>query len=134
MYATAITEPGSSIADAQALTLGDTAGGIIDPAGDEDYFSLTLDETTYVIIGGASQVIDISGELLDSNNLRAPVDSIHFGDVFIFQGRLDAGTYYLKVAGQEDTETGRYTVRAIQRGQLHLFHQPLLQHLQELRH
>ena len=116
VYATAITEPGSSIADAQALTLGDTAGGIIDPAGDEDYFSLTLDETTYVIIGGASQVIDLSGELLDSNNLRAPVDSIHFGDVFIFQGRLDAGTYYLKVAGQEDTETGRYTVRAVREG------------------
>ena len=116
VYATAITEPGSSIADAQALTLGDAAGGIIDPAGDEDYFSLTLDETTYVIIGGVSQVIDISGELLDSNNLRAPVDSIHFGDVFIFHGRLDAGTYYLKVAGQEDTETGRYTVRAIREG------------------
>ena len=116
VYATAITEPGSSIADAHALTLGDTAGGIIDPAGDEDYFSLTLDETTYVIIGGVSQVIDISGELLDSNNLRAPVDSIHFGDVFIFQGRLDAGTYHLKVAGKDGTETGRYTVRAIREG------------------
>ena len=116
VYATAITEPGSTIADAQVLPLGDTAGGIIDPAGDEDYFSLTLDETTYVIIGGVSQVIDISGELLDSNNLRAPVDSIHFGDVFIFQGRLDAGTYHLKVAGKDGTETGRYTVRAIREG------------------
>ena len=116
VYATAITEPGSTIADAQALTLGDTAGGIIDPAGDEDYFNLTLDETTYVIIGGVSQVIDISGELLDSNNLQAPVDSIHFGDVFIFQGRLDAGTYYLKVTGKDGTETGRYTVRAIREG------------------
>ena len=116
VYATAITEPGSTIADAQALTLGDTAGGLIDPAGDEDYFSLTLDDTTYVIIGGVSEGIDISGELLDSNNLRAPVDSIHFGDVFIFQGRLDAGTYYLKVAGKDGTETGRYTVRAIREG------------------
>ena len=116
VYATAITEPGSTIADAQELTLGDAAGGIIDPAGDEDYFSLTLDETTYVMIGGVSQVIDISGELLDSNNLRAPIDSIHFGDSFVFQGRLDAGTYYLKVAGREGTETGPYTVRAIREG------------------
>ena len=116
VYATAITEPGSTIADAQALTLGDAAGGIIDPAGDEDYFSMTLDETTYVMIGGVSQVIDISGELLDSNNFRAPIDSIHFGDSFVFQGRLDAGTYYLKVAGREGTETGRYTVRAIREG------------------
>ena len=116
VYATAITEPGSSITNALPLNLGDTAGGIIDPAGDEDYFSLTLDETTFVIVGGVSQVIDISGELLDSNNLRAPVDSIHFADVFIFQGRLDAGTYHLKVTGKDGTETGRYTVRAIREG------------------
>ena len=44
VYAAAITEPGSVVADAQPLTLGGTAGGNIDPAGDEDYFSLTLEE------------------------------------------------------------------------------------------
>ena len=55
VYATAITEPGSAIADARALTLGDAAGGNIDPAGDEDYFSLTLDKTTFVIVGGVSE-------------------------------------------------------------------------------
>ena len=113
VYATAITEPGSAIADAQPLTLGGTAGGIIDPAGDEDYFSLTLEETTYVIIGGVSHVTNISGGLTDENDLRAPVDSIHFDGLFIFEGRLDAGTYYLKVTGKDATETGRYTVRAI---------------------
>ena len=116
VYATVIAEPGSSTIDAQPLTLGDAAGGIIDPAGDVDYFSLTLDETTFVIVGGVSQVIDISGALIDSNSMRAPVDSIHFDDAFIFQGRLDADTYYLKVTGKEGTETGRYTVRAIQEG------------------
>ena len=116
VYLTAITEPSSTIADAQALTLRDAAGGIIDPAGDEDYFSLTLDETTHVIIGGVSRATDISGELLDSNNMRAPLDSIHFDDRFIFQGTLDSGTYYLKVTGKEGTDTGRYTVRAIVEG------------------
>ena len=35
---------------------------------------------------------------------------------FIFEGRLDAGTYQLKVTGKEDTDTGRYTVRAIVQG------------------
>ncbi len=113
VYATAITEPGSAIADAQPLTLGGTAGGIIDPAGDEDYFSLTLEETTYVIIGGAGEVVNISGDLTDENDLAAPVDSVHFNHLFFFQGRLDAGTYYLKVTGKDATETGRYTVRAI---------------------
>ena len=113
VHATEITEPGSAIADAQPLTLGGTAGGIIDPAGDEDYFSLTLEETTYVIIGGAGEVVNISGDLTDENDLAAPVDSVHFNHLFFFQGRLDAGTYYLKVTGKDATETGRYTVRAI---------------------
>ena len=116
VYAAAITEPGSAIADAQPLTLGGTAGGIIDPAGDEDYFSLTLEETTYVNIGGVSQVINISGALTDENDLQAPVDSFHFDDTFSFQGRLDAGTYYLKVTGKDATDTGRYTVRAVVEG------------------
>ena len=116
VYADAITEPGSAIADAQALTLGGTAGGIIDPAGDEDYFSLTLSETTYLTIGGVSDGTNISGALTYENNLQAPVDSIHFDDLFIFEGRLDAGTYHLKVTGKDGTETGRYTVRAIEQG------------------
>ena len=116
VYADAITEPGSAIADAQALTLGGTAGGIIDPAGDEDYFSLTLSETTYLTIGGVSDGTNIRGALTDENNFQAPVDSIHFDDLFIFEGRLDAGTYHLKVTGKDGTETGRYTVRAIEQG------------------
>ena len=116
VHAAAITEPGSAIADAQPLTLGGTAGGIIDPAGDEDYFSLTLSETTYLTIGGVSDGTNISGALTDENNLQARVDSIHFDDLFIFEGRLDAGTYHLKVTGKDGTETGRYTVRAIEQG------------------
>ena len=116
MYAAAITEPGSAIADAQPLTLGGTAGGIIDPAGDEDYFSLTLEETTYVIIGGVTKVTNISAALTDENDLAAPVNSVHSDDTFFFQGRLGAGTYYLKVTGKDASDTGRYTVRAIAEG------------------
>ena len=113
VYAASITEPGSSITDAQPLTLGGLAGGIIDPAGDEDYFSLTLEETTHVIIGGVSTAINISGYLTDENDLAATVESVHLDDYFRFEGRLDAGTYYLKVTGKDGTETGRYTVIAI---------------------
>ena len=116
VFAAAITEPGSAIADAQPLTLGGTAGGTIDPAGDEDYFSLTLEETTYVNIGGVGNVTDIRGALTDDNNFAAPIDSIHFDDQFSFQGSLGAGTYNLKVTGKDATDTGRYTVRAIVEG------------------
>ena len=118
VYLHAITEPGSTKVDAEALTLGGVSGGIIDPGGDEDYFSLTLDERAHVIVGGTSrgQGVDISAELKDSNDFDAPIDSYHFSDRFVFQGTLDAGTYHLKVTGKEDTDTGRYTVRAIREG------------------
>ena len=115
VYLNAITEPGSAKADAQPLTLGVVAGGTIDPAGDEDYFSVTLDETTHVIIGGVSRETDVRAELLDSSDVKAAIDSVHFDSRFVFQGTLDAGTYYLKVTGKENTDTGRYTVRALLR-------------------
>ena len=112
VFATAITEPGSAIADAQPLTLGGTAGGYIDPAGDVDYFSLTLEEATYVIIGSASEDVDTDGTLLDDNGNPIQGDKFDFDDGFYLQIRLNAGTYYVKVAGNEATDTGIYTFRA----------------------
>ena len=114
VHATAITEPGSAIADAQPLTLGGTAGGYIDPAGDVDYFSLTLEEATYVIIGSASEDVDTDGTLLDDNGNPIQGDIFDFDDGFYLQIRLNAGTYYVKVAGNEATDTGRYTIRAVE--------------------
>ena len=112
VYATAITEPGSAIDKAQPLTLGGTAGGNIYPKGDEDYFSLTLDEPAYVIIGAASRDIDTDGMLLDasSNPVQGPIFDDNRG--FYMQFSLNAGTYYVKVAGNRAMDTGRYTIRA----------------------
>ena len=116
VYATAITEPGSAIAYAQPLTLGGTAGGNIYPDDDEDYdedyFSLTLDEPAYVIIGAASRDIDTDGMLLDASSNPVQGHIFDFDEGFLFQGRLNAGTYYVKVAGNEAMDTGRYTIRA----------------------
>ena len=112
VYATAITEPGSVIAQAQPLTLGGTAGGNIYPKGDEDYFSLTLDEPAYVIIGAASRDIDTDGMLLDDSSNPVQGDLFDFDEGFLFQGRLNAGTYYVKVAGNGAMDTGRYAIRA----------------------
>ena len=112
VYATAITDPGSGIAQAQPLTLGGTAGGNIDSKRDEDYFSLTLDEPAYVIIGVASRDIDTDGMLLDasSNPVQGPIFDDNRG--FYMQFSLNAGTYYVKVAGNRPMDTGRYTIRA----------------------
>ena len=114
VYAAAITEPGSAIADAQPLTLGDTAGGNIDPAGDEDYFSLTLEEATYVLIGAASEDVDTDGALLDDSSNPIQGDVSDYDDGFSVRRRLDAGIYYVKVTGNEATDTGRYTIRAME--------------------
>ena len=134
VYATAITEPGSAIADAQPLTLGGTAGGIIDPAGDEDYFSLTLEETTFVNIGGVSNVTDISGALTDGNNLAAPIASVHFDDKFSFHGRTKCGHIPFEGDGQGRDRHGSIRREGYRGGRLHLFGKPLLQHFHECRH
>ena len=113
VYATAITEPGSAIDKAQPLTLGGTAGGNIYPKGDEDYFSLTLDEPAYVIIGAASRDIDTDGMLLDASS--NPVQ----GHIFDFDRRVSTfrvasmlGPTTLKWPETEAMDTGRYTIRA----------------------
>ena len=106
IHAAEISEPGSTLGTAQALTMGAVAGGNTDPAGDEDYFSLTLEATTYLTIVGTGA--NLTGQLLDSDNMELET---HTGDRFAFRVRLEAGTYYLKVKGESDTDTGRYTVR-----------------------
>ncbi len=113
VYATAITEPGSAIAYAQPLTLGGTAGGNIHPVGDEDYFSLTLDEPAYVIIGAASENLSTAGTLLDASSNPVQGHIIDESHGFSMQFSLNAGTYYVKVAAYWPLlDTGRYTIRA----------------------
>ena len=122
VYANAVTEPGSTLADARPLTLGVAAGGSIDPAGDVDYFSITVDESTYVVIRAVSDTATTTGALLDDNGMPVAADftsgpsRTSFGpDIgFTIRDRLDAGTYYVKVAAATTTETGRYTIRAVE--------------------
>ena len=117
MYATAVTEPGSTIAEAQPLTLGDPAGGNIDPAGDVDYFSITVDSPTYVSVRAVSAEISTAGLLVDSDDDSVEPDLLQGGGGpigFTIQDRLDSGTHYIKVSGRESTETGRYTILAIE--------------------
>ena len=117
VYATAVTEPGSTIADAQPLTLGDPAGGNIDPAGDVDYFSITVDSPAYVSVRAVSAEISTAGLLVDSDDDSVEPDLLQGGGGpigFTIQDRLDSGTHYIKVSGRESTETGRYTILAIE--------------------
>ena len=69
-----VTEPGSDVAGAVPLTPGRAAGGRIDPASDADYFRIDLASSTYLLLRGASEDVDIKGELLDEHG------SLHRGN------------------------------------------------------
>ena len=117
VYATTVTEPGGDTANAQALTLGRPAGGSIDPAGDVDYFSITLSDQTYVYIRAVSEDLDVDGALLDSSSIAVTPasDQDGSGNVgFTIRHRLDAGTYYIKVTADSGADTGSYTIMVIE--------------------
>ena len=114
VFATAVKEPGSSTTAAEPLTLGEAAGGNIDPTDDEDYFSITISESTFVMVRILSEYLDPAGLLLDSNAMKVQPDIAQAGfGSFTFRDRLDAGTYYIKVTG-DGILGGRYTIMAIE--------------------
>ena len=110
------------------------AGGTIDPENDTDFFSITLSETTHVIVWAAHKYvylpydyerkyhepIDVDGTLLDSSgnpvtsNLREKgLQPLQMG--FYLRDTLAAGTHYLKVVGNprpNDARTGPYVIWA----------------------
>ena len=112
---TTVPEPGSTRATARPITLGTISGGTIDPESDTDFFSITLSETTHVIVWAAHKYvphvadstgkfrepIDVDGALLDSSgnpvtaNLQEEQLSLPMG--FYLRDTLAAGTHYLKV-------------------------------------
>ena len=100
---------------------------------DADYFSLTISETTHVIVWAAHKYlphfldsagtyrepIDVDGTLLDSSgnpvtaNLREEQLNLPMG--FYLRDTLAAGTHYLKVVGNprpNDVRTGPYVIWA----------------------
>ena len=132
---TTVPEPGSNRAAARPLTLGTISGGTIDPESDTDYFSITLSETTHVIVWAAHKTssllsdperkyferINVDGTLLDSSgnpvtaNLRE--EGLAFSVGFYLRDTLAAGTHYLKVVGNprpNDARTGSYVIWAEQ--------------------
>ena len=117
------------------MTLGAMSGGTIDPENDTDLFSITLSETTHVIVWAAHkdvylpydydkkyyERIDVDRTLLDSGgnpvaaNLREKALALPLG--FYLRDTLAAGTHYLKVVGNprpNDVRIGPYVIWAEQ--------------------
>ena len=117
----AVTEPGSTLGTAQSLALGEIAGGTIDPEGSTDYFSITLAQSTHLIVHAVSEpdeYIDVGGTLLDSsgNPVAANLREKHLpGPMgFFLQDTLSAGTYYIEVVRKWDGGTGSYAILALE--------------------
>ena len=121
VYTSDAGNPGSTAATAQAIALERAAGGNITSTSDADYFSITVDDTTYVQIWAApntsgtdvdAEIVDAGGTAIDADfneNFAGP-----YARIFSFgiAHELDAGTHYVKVTGAGNS-TGRYTVIAI---------------------
>ena len=109
------SEPGDSRSSAVSLPRNARIGGVIDPGNDEDYFSITLNEATGIIIftiGDLDTVGELqnsSGTVLDSND-----DSLasHGPWNFLIWHTLPAGTHYIKVTSF-GSATGEYVLQTI---------------------
>ena len=114
LHAELKTDLGDSTGMAADLALDTPQTGIIGPAGDIDYFKLDLPRTADIVIY-TSGGLDTVGELRDGNDLIIVADDD--GDIsggsrnFSVWSMLDAGTYYVKVAGY-DGVTGSYQLYA----------------------
>ena len=111
----AFPEGSSGRSNAIDLPLGQAARGNIHPAGDEDYYKITLTARTDVILR-ASGGRDTVGELQNTSGTKIAEndDSLFPQDVFNFLIRetLNAGVYYLRVKNYNEGITGAYTVHA----------------------
>ena len=101
--------------DALDLPLGGNANGVIDTAGDQDYFRLLLPQTTDVILGMSDkqapvgELLTESGAVIERNEEGSPVPG---SGRFMIRRTLSSGTYYLRVTGAQDSDWGEYSVYA----------------------
>ncbi len=122
VYLSAISEPGSTRADAVPVPFRRPVGGTIDPTGDTDYFRIDLDDATWVEVLVVGLDIELDAELLDSGGSPVDANLFEYNYSFFSSGglrgirlldRIDAGTHYLKVSRLSDNRydsVGPYVV------------------------
>ena len=119
VHAKAVTAPGNTSTGALSLTFGSPEGGNIDPAADADYYTFTLAEVKSLNIKAvrnphANSPPELEAELFDSslNALDTYFVDNYYSESFEINDHLDAGTYYLKVTAESDTDTAAYILMA----------------------
>ncbi len=123
LFVRTATEPGSTSATARTMSLRIPETGRISSPGNTDYFSLTLEEETYIYgyaLAFGGDPLPLTPTIFDSSNTA--VDDLYViphevwaGNgarevSFSVWGKLDAGTYYIKIAPSSG-DTGRYLLQ-----------------------
>ncbi len=118
LHVRAAAEPGSTTATAVPLTLEVAEVGRISSSSDQDFFSLTMDEDTYVYIEALTfgSALALTPAILDSMGTEVSMhivsQSTYSGHgrsyiSFSVWGKLEAGTYHLRVSSSGGP-TGMY--------------------------
>ena len=123
LFVRTATEPGSTSATARPMSLRIPETGRISSAGDTDYFSLTLEEETYIYgyaLAFGGDPLPLTPTIFDSSNTTV-------GDLYVIPhevwadngtrevsfsvwGKLGVGTYRIKIAPSSG-DTGRYLLQ-----------------------
>ena len=122
LYVRSVAGPGDSSATASPLMLTLPAPGRIDATEDEDYFSLTLESTTYVLLEAHDHggTLHLTPTLFDSQDMEIDLYYLNEGGWPAIDGkdlslwaveRLPAGTYTIRIEGAT-SDTGAYVLHA----------------------
>ncbi len=117
LHVRGVREPGDSRATAQELELEDVVGGNVGSTTDEDYFRIELSEAAHIVVRGISDEVNIVGAMLESDGSSVTAGHYHQETFlppsgrrgFTWTGRLDAGSWYVKVTGDK---AGPYAITA----------------------
>ncbi len=102
---------GNSASTATAIGTNQSILGTINPAGDLDYFRLTLTSGGPLTIYTTGST-DTFGRLLDSNGVELASNDDATDTNFRISRTVSAGTYYVAVRHYSTTGTGAYSLRA----------------------
>ncbi len=116
---TVADDHGNSADDATAVTSGTAVAGEIEIPGDHDYFSIAVtgaSSTSPVTItastmgGVGSRLTGFEGVLYNSSGTAIASDTIGQDGINFNASVTEDGTYYVRMRGFSDTNTGSYTL------------------------
>ena len=101
---------GNDPSSATRLALNSSLGGVIETAGDEDWFRLETGGQRHLKVRTTGS-LDTFGTLFDSSNRRiAEDDDRGSGTNFALDSEVSAGVYYVRVRAYSSSQTGSYTI------------------------